>query len=189
MSIATKSDYTVAQYLEFERESELRHEFFQGEIHEMTGGTLDHIMIIMNLGFALRSRLPESDYMVLTSDMRVKAPQSRLFTYPDLVVVQGKPELDDDSRDTLLNPIVLIEVLSNSTEAYDRGEKFSMYREIPGFQEYLLVAQDRPEIDQYVRDADGNWLHSNYLGLNQTLNLQSVPCSIPLTTIFKKIIE
>jgi Uma2 family endonuclease len=189
MSLATTSKLTIEQYLEFERNSGQRHEVFEGEIHEMTGGTLDHIMIIMNLGFALRSRLPESDYMVMTSDMRVKVPQSRLFTCPDLVVVQGEPELDDDSKDTLLNPSVLMEVISNSTEVYDRGEKFAMYREIPGFHEYLLVAQDRPEIDQYVRDADGNWLHTNYQGLNQTLKLESVPCSIPLTTIYKKIIE
>ncbi|MDB5390978.1 MAG: hypothetical protein JWM11_6624 [Planctomycetaceae bacterium] len=185
MSLATT--VTVAEYLEFERNSELRHEFFQGEMREMTGGTLEHIIVIMNLGYALQNQLPESDFLVVTNEMRVKVNLSGLYAYPDVIIVKGQAELEDESRDTLLNPIVLMEVLSDSTEKYDRGEKFSLYQGIPSFQEYVLVAQNRPEIDQFVRDKSGTWQRHVYRSLSDNLKLQSVPCSIPLTTIYKKI--
>jgi Uma2 family endonuclease len=185
MSIATK--YTAAEYLEFERNSPLRHEFFEGEILEMVGGSLEHIDIIANLLVALRARLPRPDFRVLNSEMRVKVDQNGLYTYPDILVVKGKPELEDASRDTLLNPIVIMEVLSKSTEKYDRTKKFLLYQAIPSFREYVLVSQARPAVDQFVRDAAGNWQPANCQGLSETLRLQSVPCSIPLTEIYQDI--
>jgi Uma2 family endonuclease len=185
MSIATK--YTVAEYLEFERNSPLRHEFFEGEIFEMVGGTLNHVRIIVKLCAALLAQLHEPEFFVLTNDMRIKVDENGLHTYPDVVVVKGEPELEDDCQDTLLNPIVLMEVLSKSTERYDRTKKFLLYQAIPCLMEYVLVAQYRPEVDQYVRSTAGSWQHFNYQNLSETLVLQSVPCSIPLSAIYQNI--
>jgi Uma2 family endonuclease len=187
MSIATQPTFTIEQYLEFDRNSELRHEFFQGEIREMTGGTQWHIFIILNIYRSMWEQLPKSEYLIAVTTMRVKIVSSDLYTYPDLVVVKGKPQLEDERQDTWLNPILLMEVLSNSTEKYDRGKKFMHYQAIPGFQEYVLVAQDRPEIEHYVRDEAGNWQHRQYQSLTETLTLNSIPCSIPLSTIYDRI--
>jgi Uma2 family endonuclease len=187
MSIATKSDYTVAQYLEFERESELRHEFFQGEIREMTGASLRHTAIIRNMLFAIVSQLPKSQFWIGMTDVRVKVDEYGLYTYPDLVIVQGKPERETNLTETLLNPIVLIEVLSESTEKYDRGEKFKLYQGVPTFREYILVAQDHPEIDQFVQDTSGDWQRRGCDRLTGTLEFQSVSCAIPLTEIYDQI--
>ncbi|MDB5390979.1 MAG: hypothetical protein JWM11_6625 [Planctomycetaceae bacterium] len=187
MSVATKSEFTVAEYLAFERNSEFRHEYYQGEIREMTGGTRRHVLVTLNLYRAAERQLPESEYFVVAIDMRVKVNPSGLYTYPDVVIVKGDPEFEDDQERTLLNPILLMEVLSDSTEEYDRNEKFSLFQKMPGFQEYVLAAQDRPKIDHYVRNTRGTWDHFTHESLSETLNLQSMPCSIPLTTIYKKI--
>jgi Uma2 family endonuclease len=187
MSIATRLGYSVAEYLEFDRNSPLRHEFFEGGIREMTGGAFRHILIILNLYRALYEQLPRTEFCVVTGEMRVKVNQNGLYTYPDLVVVKGQPEFEDQSETTLLNPIVLVEVLSDSTEKYDRNKKFLLYQGIPSFQEYILIAQDRPAVDHFVRDVTGDWQHRHYQDLSEAVTLQSVPGSTRLATIYQNI--
>lgn len=187
MSVGLKPEHTVEEYLNFERNSAFRHELIHGEIREMTGGTVAHALLIANLHLLMAAQLRKPGFWIFMTVMRVKVNQSGLYTYPDLAVVKGKPELEDDVNDTLLNPIVLIEVLSSSTQKFDRFEKFSLYKGIPSFQEYILVAQDQAKIDQFVRNDTGTWTHTTYEGAAASLKFKLVPCTIPLTDIYDQI--
>jgi Uma2 family endonuclease len=142
-----------AEYLEFEKHSEVKHEYYQGEIFALAGATRNHNVIAGNVFARLRESLPE-DCVPFTSDMRVKIEATGLYTYPDVVVVCGEEEYDDEAQTTLLNPVLVVEVLSDSTEAYDRGQKFEMYRTIPSLQEIVYVAQDRQSIDLFRRGEE-----------------------------------
>jgi Uma2 family endonuclease len=132
---------TEAEYLEFERRADVRHEFSDGEVFAMAGGTFAHSQIAGNLIRSIGNRLPIA-CAVLTADMRVKCDMTGLYTYPDVSVVRGERRFLDDRQDTLLNPVMVVEVLSDATEAYDRGRKFEHYRRIPSLRGYLLVRQD-----------------------------------------------
>lgn len=187
MSTAPVRQFSVEEYLAFERQSETKHQYFRGEIFAMTGGSLQHVTIISNLVFRARSALGETGCRVLPGDMRVKCP-SGLYTYPDVVITCSEPQLEDSHRDTLLNPQVVVEVLSPSTEAYDRGEKFAFYREIQSLREYVVVSQKRMLVEHFIRQEDGvawkmNPLHSP----DEVLQLLSGTCRLKLSEIYENV--
>lgn len=181
--IAPVRKLTGAEYLEIERAAEFRSELVEGEMVAMSGGSFEQSTVISNLVGELRNRLKGRP----CPDLRVFAPESNLYTYPDVVVVCGQPQFLDDRRDTLLNPTLLAEVLSPSTERYDRGRKFAHYREIPSLTEYLLVAQDEPRIESYVRAEDGRWIFREATGLEATLELPSLGIQLPLAEVYDQV--
>ncbi|MBV7337771.1 Uma2 family endonuclease [Chloroflexi bacterium TSY] len=175
------------EYLELERKSETKHEYLEGRMIETAGASEEHNMIVSNVLFILIGQLRGRSGRAYPSDMRVKIPATGLYTYPDVVVVSDKPLLDDLERDILLNPAILIEVLSDSTENYDRGEKFQHYRTIESLTEYVLIAQDSHHIEHYVRQSDGQWLLSEATKLGETIHLPTIECELPLVDVYDKV--
>ena len=187
MSSVGSPKMTVAQYLAFERASTLRHEFFRGEVFAMSGATVAHGRIVVNLIRQLSSSLNAGPCEVLGPDTRVRVSATGLYTYPDLLVACEPLEFDDDQRDTLLNPRVIIEVLSRSTEAYDRGTKFAHYRSLPSLREYVLVSQDQPLIERYTRLPEGTWELREFRGLETEFDLTAVPFRAPLSVLYERV--
>ncbi len=179
----TRTYLTADEYLALERSSEERHEYLDGEMLAMTGGSWEHSLIISNLVAELKQRLRGGPCKVHASEMRIRVPSGDC-SYPDVVVVCGPPRFADERRDTVLNPTLLIEVLSPSTESYDRGRKSEGYRTLESLQEYVLAAQDRPSIERYLRQENGFWLLSDIAGLDRSLPLASLGCELPLTVIY-----
>ncbi len=188
MSTVLKQTYHTAEdYLAQERSSPYKSEFHDGQIYAMTGASREHNLITVNIAGELRSQLKQRPCEAYVNDMRVKAAQAHGYHYPDVAIVCGAPQFEDGQFDTLLNPSVLIEVLSPSTEAYDRGAKFTHYRKIPSLREYLLVAQDQPSIEHYVRQSDDAWLLTEAVGLEAVVPLDSVGCALSLREIYDKV--
>ena len=185
MSTVAKERYTVEDYFEIEARTEYKNEYYQGEILAMAGATIAHNDIVANLIIAFGERLRGSPCRVMPSDTRIKC-STDLYTYSDALIVCGEREIVRyKNLETLLNPRVIFEVLSESTESYDRGKKFEHYQTIPSFQEYVLVAQDRPHADHFVRQSDDSWRLKMFDGLESTLRLASVDCELPLRAIFE----
>jgi len=189
--------FTVDEYLAAERDSNERHEFLDGLIYAMAGESPDHGTICSNLTAALVTQVKGSPCQVWSKDTKVRSgplPASKwknkgLFSYPDLVAVCGKGEYLDEHRDVLLNPRVIIEVLSPATEAFDRGEKFLRYQNwLPTLTDYLLVSQSSPIVTHYIKQENGGWLLYFYEGLEQTFSIQSINCSISLADIYDRIV-
>lgn len=178
---------TQEEYLAFERESEVKHEYVAGEIIAMAGASRRHNLIQMDTGTTLNLQLRERDCEIYPSDMRVKVGALNIYTYPDITVVCGDSELEDAEQDTLLNPTVIIEFLSPSTERYDRELKFHRYQLIRSLRDYLLIAQDRPAIEHYARSDDRRWSLSLHEGLAERVTLRSIDCSLALTEVYRKI--
>ena len=153
----------------------------------MAGATVEHTLIKDNLARESGNALKESPCMVLTSDMRVKINSTGLYTYPDLVIVCDKAQYEDGEFDTLLNPGVVVEVLSDSTEKYDRGAKFINYRGIPSLKEYILIAQDQALIERYVRESDEKWLLTTFKDISSTFSFASVPVQISMSEIYRRV--
>ncbi len=174
------------EYLEFERTSETRHEYFDGEIFAMTGGSLNHNQINGNIFNLLKNKLKGSACRPFASDMRVKVQKIDKYTYSDIVVVCGDIGLEKNKGvETLLNPIIIVEILSNSTETYDRGTKFRHYRLISSLQEYILVSQDRCLVEQYVRGDGGIWQILNpCTDKDQSISMESINCELLLSDIY-----
>lgn len=185
MNAARKIAISPLEYLERERATEHRSEYLQGEVFAMSGASLRHARIARRLQRALEDALDER-CEVQGPDLRVKAEQTGLYTYPDLVVFCGEPQLEDDEFDTLLNPVAIVEVLSPSTESYDRGKKFKHYQTIESLEHYVLVAQDEPSIECFTR-AGENWLLATASDLKQSLMLPKLRCSIPLAIVYRGI--
>jgi Uma2 family endonuclease len=181
--IQTKSFLTADAYLAFERGSEVRHEFVGGEAVAMTGGSWDHSLVIGNLLAELKVRLRGGTCAVHASDLRVLTPAGS-YMYPDLVVVCGEPRFEDGHRDTVLNPRLLVEVLSPSTESYDRGRKFESYRGLDSLLEYLLVFQNRPRVERFQRQENGFWLNSEVAGRNGVMPL-ALGCELALAAVYE----
>ena len=173
-----------AEYLQIERQAEWKSEYFDGEMFAMAGGSLAHSQIAMNLGGELRNLLKQRGCIVLGSDMRVKVEASTLYTYPDVTVVCGQTRFADELRDTVANPMLIAEVLSDSTEAYDRGKKFEHYRQIPSLLEYLLISQREPRVEQYIRQSEDDWLFREAAGLTDHVEISSLQITIALAEIF-----
>lgn len=199
MSTAEKRRLTPQEYLAIDEASEIRHEFLDGEIFAMSGATFWHTLIKDNLSQALRNKLAAknaNDCYVLTSDQRVKVSATGLYTYPDILICCGEPVFDEEIRNTLVNPRVLIEVLSESTERYDRGAKFGHYRQLASVQEYLLIAQDRPCVERYVREpaagdsppAADRWVLTAVTDAAGSLLLESVGVEVTLADIYDRVV-
>jgi Uma2 family endonuclease len=178
---------TPEEYLAIERAAEYKSEYYAGEMFALAGASRRHNRIIVKLIIGLGNRLGASGCELFTSDMRVKVDPLGKYTYPDVVVVCGESRFEDSDQDTLLNPTIIVEVLSESTEGYDRGRKFEHYRRIESLREYLLVAQDSPRIEQYIRQEDGLWLFRETSGLEESLVLPSIGCTTPLAEIYDKV--
>jgi Uma2 family endonuclease len=188
MAVAkTVAHVTEAEYLDLERRAEFKSEFFDGEMFAMAGGTVLHSLIGTNLAAEFRNRLKGRPCLPYNADLRLKVEATGLFTYPDLSVICGSPRFVDDERDTVVNPTVIVEVLSESTEAYDRGKKFEHYRQMPSLREYLLVSQREARLEQFVRQADGHWLLHEAAGLEATLLLPSLGVTIALAEVFANV--
>jgi Uma2 family endonuclease len=187
--ISTQSRPRLAphEYLAWERRQETRHEYVNGEIHAMTGASREHNLINGNLFAALHVQLRGKPCEIYSNDMRVKVSETGMYTYPDIVAACGGPEFDDAEMDTLLNPVLIIEVLSDSTEGYDRGAKFLHYRNLPTLQDYLLVAQSEYRIEHYVRQAGNRWLLTEYRNIEEALTLTSVDCELRLRDLYERL--
>lgn len=184
----TKVRYTPEQYLEMERASEVRHEYLDGVIYEMSGESLAHSQICINLAGEMRSRLRGTPCEALSPNMKVRAITKGLFAYPDLTVVCGEPLFHDQKKDVLLNPRVIFEVQSPSTERYDRTEKFMRYRNaVENLTDYVLIAQDRPYVEHFEARPDGNWIYTAYESLDSTVYIASVDCELPLLEIYDRV--
>jgi Uma2 family endonuclease len=185
----TLSYFSPEEYLAFERGTDARHEYLDGHVYAMAGESIEHSRICVNVSGELRARLKGHPCEVLSPNMKVVTSPSGLFSYPDVVVVCGEPQFYDERRDILTNPAVVFEVLSPSTEAYDRGEKFLRYRtQIETLREYVLVSQHRPLVEHYVRQPDGSWSYSSAGGLDAAVNLSSIDCRLPLSEIYDRIV-
>ena len=181
------SRLTQAEYLALERAAEFKSEFFDGEIFAMAGGTRWHSLIALNLAAEFRRRIKGGKCVPYNADLRVKVEATGLLTYPDLTVACGKQRFLDADVDTLLNPTLIAEVLSDSTEAYDRGKKFEHYRQIPSLREYLLVSQREPRIEQFFKDRNGQWFLSEAAGLRTSLPLPSLGIALVLSKVFAQV--
>jgi Uma2 family endonuclease len=182
-SAAVRTGPTPQEYLAMERASATKHELANGAIVARSGGTFEHSAIAANLVGELGAVLVGQGCQALTSDMRIKIHATDRYVYPDGAVVCGGPEFEDETRDILLNPRVIIEVLSDSTEAYDRGDKFDQYRAIPSFQEYVLASQKAPRIEVFTRQAEGGWLLHIH-GPGERVELASLGCVVEVDRVY-----
>jgi Uma2 family endonuclease len=187
MSAQPQPRLTPEQYLEIERAAEIRSEFYGGRMYAMSGGTHTHALVIGNVSGELRAALKDGPCLVTPSDLRVRVAPDGLYTYPDIVVVCAEPRYVDGHRDTLLNPVLIVEVLSPSTEGYDRGFKAAQFRNIESLQEYALVSQSEPRVEVLRRQASGDWLLSDSVGLESVCRFESVGVSLPLSAIYSKV--
>jgi Uma2 family endonuclease len=176
------------EYLRLERQAEYKSEYVNGEIFAMTGASRKHNLVAGNTFGELRQQLKGRQCQAYVSDMRVKVTATGLYTYPDVVVVCGEPSFEDGYVDTLLNPTLLVEVLSPSTERYDRIAKSSYYRTLESLAEHLLVAQDEVRLEQYVKQPNGQWLLFECTSLDNVVELASIGCSLNLRDVYDKVL-
>jgi Uma2 family endonuclease len=186
MSTAAAPRYTPEEYLARERAAEYKSEYVNGFIVAMTGASRAHNVVTVNVSRELGNQLEGRPCEVYVADMRVKVEATGTYRYPDVVVACGDIAFEDAELDTLLNPVVIVEVLSPSTESVDRGEKLAHYRRLPSLREYLLISQDAPQIETFVRRGDG-WLLSDVSGLDASVHLASIDCVLPLRRVYDKV--
>lgn len=189
-----KPYYTAEQYLAWEREADERNEFVDGEIYAMAGESGAHADISMNLAVLLGGQLKNSDCRARTKDTKVRSGALKehfgrgLISYPDMVVICGEPQYHDDHKDVVLNPKVIIEVLSDSTEEFDRGVKFTRYRNFnPTLTDYILISQDEPHVEHYIRVENGEWLLREFDGLDASFQIESIDCTISLSELYDRV--
>jgi Uma2 family endonuclease len=187
MATLPKSFLTPEQYLEIESRAEYKSEYFEGQMFAMAGASPRHDSIVLNLILALSPNLRGQGCRMHSGDVRVHIPTTGLFTYPDLSLICAEPQFLATNPETLLNPSLIVEVLSPSTEAYDRGRKFEHYRTIQSLQEYLLVSSERISVDLFTRQPDGSWRLSSATALPDTLHLQTLDADLPIALIYQGI--
>lgn len=187
MSALQKTFLSPEQYLDRERNAEFKSEYYAGEMYAMAGATEAHILIVSNLIIECGTQFRRRPCKTYSTDMKVRIDASGLYAYPDVVLICGEPEFMDGRQDTLLNPQVIIEVLSPSTAAYDRGEKFLHYRLLPSLTDYLLVSQNAMRVEHYARQGDGTWLLTDAAGPDGEIVLASVACHLRLGDIYDKV--
>ncbi|WP_080799789.1 Uma2 family endonuclease [Desulfamplus magnetovallimortis] len=183
VQVQPQSKMTPDEYFEFDNKSDIRHEFFDGELFAMTGATKNHNLINTSLTVNLVNGITNSTCRVFSNDMRVKIENG--YVYPDLAVACSDLEFESNDLDTLTNPIVIVEILSNSTEAFDRGDKFSYYRMIPTLKEYILVSQNKCRVEQFIRKEKKMWSMLYYEDMAQIMKIESVNCELLLSDIYK----
>ena len=179
--------YSPEEYLELETAAEYKSEYYNGQIFPMAGGTPNHNQIAINFSAALNFAFKGQPYRVFMSDMRLCIPKKRLYTYPDVMVVSGQLEFAEGRRDTITNPLMITEVLSESTANYDRGEKFKLYRTISSLKEYIIISQSDKQVEQFSKTIDNKWILSEYDEENALLALTSVQFQISLLDIYDKV--
>lgn len=187
MTSPPQTFYTPEEYLIFERASATKHEYLNGEISATGRVSARHVLLVTNLVGELGVQLRAGPCKVYSAALRVRTAPTGLYAYPDVIVLCDEPRFSDEQEDTLLNPSLIIEVLSESTKDYDRGGKFEQYRTIASFVEYLLIAQDRPHVEHYVRQPDTSWVRYETNVVEHTIQLKSIPCSLRLSDIYDKI--
>lgn len=188
MTLKTQLQYGFEDYLAAERAGrDVKHEYVNGEVFAMTGASFNHNLIVINLGSELRARLKGRLCHVLPSDMRVRIEAANAVKYPDLTALCEPPRFHDDRQDVLLNPLLIVEVLSTSTEAYDRGGKFAIYRRLPSLEEYVLVSQDQLLVEVFTRQPDGRWILSETEGLDAEVVFASLGCGVAMREIYDKV--
>ncbi len=178
---------SAKEYLDLERVAEIKSEYIDGDVVAMPGASREHNLIVVNLVAELRQQLKGRPEVVYPSDLRVWIPATRRYTYPDVIVVAEESLFQDEQADTLLNPAVILEVLSPGTESYDRGEKFAAYRSIESVQEYFLVSQVDVRVERYVRQADGRWMFSEHADPAEGVRLSTIDCVLQMAEIYDKI--
>jgi Uma2 family endonuclease len=187
MSLQTKKYITPEEYLAAERAAEFKSEYYQGEVFALAGAGNNHNIITINLVGNLFNLLRGKSCQVYSNDMRLHIPVNGLYTYPDVMVVCGEKQFLDEKQDTLLNPILIIEVLSPSTEDYDLGKKFMLYRSIPALQHYIVVDSRSPYVGQHSKNNEGNWVLTEVKDLSISFTLTNLDITIPLTDLYEGI--
>ncbi len=187
MSALAARSVTPEEYLEMEREADFKSEYFSGQIFAMAGGTPEHSAIGTNIAGELRSRLRGKPCQVYNSDLRVTVMQSGLKTYPDVTVVCGEQYFHPLDQNSLINPTVIIEVLSGSTESYDRGAKWTLYQSLDSLQEYVLVSVSTPRVERFTRQDNGLWLYESIGGLDGEIRLASLDIVLPLAEVYERV--
>ncbi|MCP4351373.1 MAG: Uma2 family endonuclease [Desulfobacterales bacterium] len=181
------SQVSPDEYIRQDRSAEFRSEYHEGRVFAMAGASRNHNRIVTNISGSLNSQLKSQDCNNYSSDMRVSILGGRKYVYPDIIVTCGKEDFEDDNMDILLNPIVIIEVLSDSTEAHDRGTKFLYYQTIASLQEYVLISQDKRCFEIYRKQEDGTWVYRAFQSESMILDLQSVKCELTANDVYFKV--
>jgi Uma2 family endonuclease len=182
-----RTDYSLKEYLQLEEIADDRHEYHDGEIFTMTGGSVNHNQIIVNLCMTMGFAAKRQGYRLLMSDVKLWIPQVRRFLYPDVMLIQGQPHYFEDRTDTLTNPILIIEVLSESTQNYDRGDKFKYYRSLSSFKEYILVNQFKTHIEQFFKTTEAQWLWCEYSTPDAILTFNTFDFQIRLSDVYDEV--
>ena len=181
--------YSVAEYLELERRTGERHEFVNGKITKMAGGSINHNLLTANIIHELKNNLDEMDNMyVFGSDQKVYLPEFNVYVYPDAVVICGTPIVSDKDSQAITNPLVIIEVLSPSTQDYDKIEKFNDYRTLPSFKEYVLISQDKAKVTTYFREENGTWSINDFRNIEDNVFFKSLDISVLMSKIYKRVV-
>lgn len=189
MAVAHKRTFTPEEYLAREEHSEIRHEYINGEIFDMAGGTASHNLIVGNTQYALRTGLRKKPRKVFAEGLRLRIEKSNIITYPDVMVICGKIEFDRGRQDLVLNPIVLFEVMSKSTRHYDRTDKFAAYRQILSLQEYVMIEQERVYVECFRKTESRLWALDAYQDLAGQLKLESLGIELAIAELYQGIVE
>ncbi len=187
MSAHSQPRLTPEEYLEIERAAEFKSDYYDGHMYAMSGGSLRHAIVIAGMVRELGNALKNRPCTVASNDLRLRVGSGRLYTYPDVIVFCGTAKLADQHEDILLNPTVIVEVLSPSTERYDRGIKWTQYRTIESLQEYALVSQTEPRVEMFRRQGGGQWLFTEFVGLEATCRFESLDCAVALIDVYRGI--
>lgn len=187
MSTQKIKKLTPEEYLNIERNAEFKSEYYNGEMFALAGASYIHNKISSNIHVSLANQQKGKTCQVFQSDLKIREKISGLFTYPDVVVICGEPEFYDEEKDVVVNPAVIIEVLSKSTETYDRGFKFELYRRIETLKDYFMVSQDKISVEYYSRNADNSWILKEYNDLNQSIDIKSIGCILELKEVYYKV--
>ena len=179
---------TPGQYLEIERKADRKSEYIDGQMYAMAGVSRNHDRIVINVLVTLGPQLRGSSCEMTSADFRIQIPAFGIYTYPDVSVMCGPPQCTDEVRDTFTNPCLIVEVLSDSTKNYDRGEKFRYYRSLPSFVEYLLLAQDEMRAERHVRQPDGTWVMREFLAAADKIELLSIGCAVILGELYERVV-
>ncbi|ERT03780.1 restriction endonuclease family protein [Lyngbya aestuarii BL J] len=182
-----KQTYTPEEYLELEEQAEFKNEYRNGEILPMAGGTTNHNKIAGNFYKRFPLTIQEQDYEVYIGDVKLWIPSDQTYTYPDIMVIEGEPIYQENRRDIITNPLLIVEVLSKSTQSYDQGDKFRSYRSIPSFKEYILIDQSSYYLEQYSKQTENQWLFKEYEGEDSVLTLDSVELQMSLGEIYERV--
>ena len=189
MATQSATKITEEEYLRRERAAQQKSELVRGEMFAMAGGSLEHALIAGRLITELTTRLRDRNCLVFSSDLKVRTSASGSYLYPDISVVCGDPQRPRNSVDVLMNPAVIVEVLSPSTADYDRGEKFELYREIASLGDYVLVHTASPHVEHFTRQPDNSWIFREYCELDNSITLPSVGCAIALSDVYAGVLD